>query len=390
MISVTDALNEVFTLCAPVGTETVALRHAAGRVLAVPATARRDQPPFASSAMDGYAVRDADAGQGATFTVIGEAAAGHAFDGPIGTGQAVRIFTGAPVPADTDRVIIQEDVTRTGDTITQDAPSTQNRNIRPLGGDFKSGDSVAAPRRLTAQDVTLLAAMNVAEVEVSRKPTVALIATGDELVMPGETPNPSQIIASNSFGLAAMIEAAGGIARMLPIARDTESALRQSFELAQGADVVVTIGGASVGDHDIVGKVASDLGLARAFYKVAMRPGKPLMAGRLDGALMIGLPGNPVSSMITAQLFLVPALHALMGLPAAPAPRRTATLLADVGANGPREHYMRAQLGDEGIVPFDRQDSSLMSILSTANALLVRAPDAPAATAGETVDYIAL
>ncbi|WP_417243251.1 molybdopterin molybdotransferase MoeA [Celeribacter sp.] len=390
MISVTDALNEVFTLCAPVGTETVALRHAAGRVLAVPATARRDQPPFASSAMDGYAVRDADAGQGATFTVIGEAAAGHAFDGPIGTGQAVRIFTGAPVPADTDRVIIQEDVTRTGDTITQDAPSTQNRNIRPLGGDFKSGDSVAAPRRLTAQDVTLLAAMNVAEVEVSRKPTVALIATGDELVMPGETPNPSQIIASNSFGLAAMIEAAGGIARMLPIAHDTESALRQSFELAQGADVVVTIGGASVGDHDIVGKVASDLGLARAFYKVAMRPGKPLMAGRLDGALMIGLPGNPVSSMITAQLFLVPALHALMGLPATPAPRRTATLLADVGANGPREHYMRAQLGDEGIVPFDRQDSSLMSILSTANALLVRAPDAPAATAGETVDYIAL
>ncbi|WP_417257600.1 molybdopterin molybdotransferase MoeA [Celeribacter sp.] len=390
MISVTDALGEVFALCAPIGTETVKLRHAAGRVLAVPATARRDQPPFASSAMDGYAVRDADAGQGAQFSVIGEAAAGHAFDGPIGKGQAVRIFTGAPVPADTDRVIIQEDVTRTGDTITQNVPSADSRNIRPLGGDFKSGDSVDAPHRLTAQDVTLLAAMNVAEVEVARKPTVALIATGDELVMPGETPNPSQIIASNSFGLAAMIEAAGGIARMLPIARDTESALRQSFELAQGADVIVTIGGASVGDHDIVGKVAADLGLARAFYKVAMRPGKPLMAGRLNDALMIGLPGNPVSSMITAQLFLIPALHALMGLPAAPVPRRKTTLLTDVSANGPREHYMRARLTDDGITPFERQDSSLMSILSTANALLVRAPDAPAAAHGETVEYIAL
>ena len=388
MISVSDALAEVFALCTQVDTQTVDLRHAAGRVLATPARALRDQPPFASSAMDGYAVCDTDIPQGAQFTVIGEAAAGHAFEGRIAAGQAVRIFTGAPVPPPCTRVIIQEDVTRAGDLITLTTPLSDNSNIRPLGGDFKSGDSLAAPRRLSAQDVTLLAAMNVAQVEVFRKPVVALIATGDELVIPGETPDASQIIASNSFGLAAMIEAAGGIARMLPIARDTESALRQSFDLAAGADVIVTIGGASVGDHDIVAKVASDLGLDRAFYKVAMRPGKPLMAGRLNGALMIGLPGNPVSSMVTAQLFLIPALMAMMGLPARPAPRETHVVLSDLEANGPREHYMRAHLTPTGIEPFARQDSSLMSILSHANALIVRAPHAPAARAGDLIACI--
>lgn len=390
MITVAEALENVFKLCRPLGTERVSLREAVGRVLAEDAIARRDQPPFASSAMDGYGVRADQPQIGDTFKVIGESAAGHGYDGPIGEGDAVRIFTGAPVPKGVSRVIIQEDVRREGDVITVTESLSENRNIRPLGGDFKSGDRLTAPRRLSPQDINLLAAMNIPEVTVSRRPVVALIATGDELVMPGEVPGPSQIIASNSFGLAAMIETACGIARMLPIAPDNEEMLAATFAMAEGADVIVTIGGASVGDHDLVGKVAGNLGLERAFYKVAMRPGKPLMAGTLNGAVMLGLPGNPVSAMVTAQLFLLPALAALSGLPSAPAPRVKALLLQDISENGPREHYMRAILSEEGVRPFDHQDSSLMSILSQANALLVRPVQDPARKAGETVDVIRL
>ncbi|WP_434286646.1 molybdopterin molybdotransferase MoeA [Celeribacter sp. SCSIO 80788] len=390
MITVAEALENVFKLCRPLGTERVSLREASGRVLAEDAIAMRDQPPFASSAMDGYGVVTDHPTIGDTFKVIGESAAGHGYTGPIGDSEAVRIFTGAPVPIGVTRVIIQEDVTRDGDVITVTETLSGNRNIRPLGGDFKSGDRLAAPRRLTPQDINLLAAMNIPEVTVTRRPVVALIATGDELVMPGETPGPSQIIASNSFGLAALIEAAGGVARMLPIAPDDEDMLAATFAMAEGADMIVSIGGASVGDHDLVGKVAEKLGLARAFYKVAMRPGKPLMAGTLNGAVMLGLPGNPVSAMVTAQLFLLPALAALSGFPPAPASRSKALLLQDISANGPREHYMRAILTEDGVRPFERQDSSLMSILSQANALLLRPVSDPARKAGETVDVIRL
>ncbi|AJE46304.1 gephyrin-like molybdotransferase Glp [Celeribacter indicus] len=390
MISVSDALENVLALCAPLPTETVPLRAAHGRVLARDALARRDQPPFAASAMDGYALRSADCAPGASFAVVGESAAGHGFDGTVGTGQTVRIFTGAPVPAGADRVVIQEDVTRAGDRITLSAPIGDNTNIRPAGGDFRAGDRLEAPRRLTPRDVVLLAAMNLPEVEVYRRPEVALIATGDELVMPGEEPGPSQIIASNTFGLAAMVEAAGGVARVLPIAPDDEPLLRQSFALAGGADLIVTIGGASVGDHDLVGKVAADLGLARAFYKVAMRPGKPLMAGRMGGSVMLGLPGNPVSSMVTAQVFMLPALAAMQGLPPAPPVPQSAPLLEDVAANGPRTHYMRAIREAGGIRPFASQDSSLVSILSRADALILRPPHDPARRRGEPVDYLAI
>lgn len=390
MISVAEALAQVFALCTPLSPEKVPLRDAAGRVLAEDAVAKRDQPPFASSAMDGYGLRAADLAEGARLTVIGEAAAGHAFTGTLAAGHAVRIFTGAPVPAGVDHVVIQEDVTRDGDQITLTAPISENHNIRPVGGDFRLGDRLAAPRRLSAQDIFLLAAMNIPEVVVSRRPEVALIATGDELVMPGDTPGPAQIIASNSLGLAAMIEAAGGIARMLPIAPDDETALRATFEAALGADVIVSIGGASVGDHDLVGKVAADMGLKRAFYKVAMRPGKPLMAGHLGDAVMLGLPGNPVSAMVTAKLFLLPVLAALQGLAATPETRHKAQLLQDISANGPREHYMRARLEAGGIRPFERQDSSLMSVLARADALLIRPPHDPARKAGEIVDYLLL
>ena len=389
MITVEEALARCFALVTPVGSETVPLRRAAGRVLRQAAPARLTQPPFAASAMDGYAL-GAAGDAGASFSVLGEAGAGHAFAGTIGPAEAVRIFTGAPLPEGAVTIAIQEEVTAEGQTITLRKAARAGDNIRPRGQDFAQGDSLAAPRRLTANDIALLASMNLPEVTVSRRPVVALIATGDELVMPGETPGPDQIIASNTFALAAMVEAAGGEARMLPIARDNEDSLRMVFGLAEGADLVVTVGGASVGDHDLVGKVAGDLGLERAFWKIAMRPGKPLMAGRLGDAVMLGLPGNPVSAIVCGHLFLLPLLKAMQGLPAAPAPTLKARLGADVAATGPRTHYMRARLGDEGatITPFDRQDSALLSILSTADALLIRPLGDGARKAGDWAEYI--
>ncbi|MCB2111441.1 MAG: molybdopterin molybdotransferase MoeA [Defluviimonas sp.] len=394
MIPVEEALARLFALSAPLGVETVALRHAAGRVLAGDVTARRDQPPFAASAMDGYAIREEDHRPGARLAITGEAAAGGRFAGRLGAGEAVRIFTGAPVPEGAGRVVLQEDVTRDGATIALTGQLGEGTNIRPAGQDFRAGDRVVAPRRLSPRDLALLAAMNVPDVTVARRPVVALIATGDELVMPGEEPGPDQIIASNSFAIAAMAEAAGAEARLLPIARDREESLRAAFGMAAGADLVVTIGGASVGDHDLVADVAADLGLERAFWKIAMRPGKPLMAGRLGPAVLLGLPGNPVSAIVCAHLFLVPMLAVLQGLPPAPAPRRRARLAEPVGANGAREHYMRARVsaGPEGavIAPYSRQDSALIGILTEANALLLRPAGDPARAAGEMVSYLPL
>ncbi|SDN88939.1 molybdopterin molybdotransferase [Lutimaribacter pacificus] len=390
MITVDEALDHLFALAPAMPREAVPLLRARGRVMIADAVARRSQPPFAASAMDGYGVAAGAGLSGAGFDVIGEAAAGHGFAGTVGAGQAVRIFTGAPVPEGVGHVVLQEDCTRQGDRVTVTGTPGAGSNIRPAGGDFTQGDRLTAPRRLTPADLALLAAMNVAEVPVARKPVVALISTGDELVMPGEAPGPDQIIASNSFGLHALIEEAGASARLLPIAADNPASLHTAFGLAEGADVIVTIGGASVGDHDIVGRVAEDIGMARAFYKIAMRPGKPLMAGRLDDAVMIGLPGNPVSAMVCGHLFLLPVLRAMLGLPAGPAPRLTATLGADVDANGPREHYMRARLSGGTVTPFDRQDSALLSILSEANALLVRPIGDGPRQAGETVEVVPL
>lgn len=390
MISVTEALAELFALIEPLGTESVPLADAAGRTLAEPVAATRAQPPFASSAMDGYAVRGAEVRAGAVFKVTGTSAAGHGCDLTVGLGEAVRIFTGAPVPPGADRVVIQEDVTRTGDTITVgDAPDA-GPYVRPAGGDFPAGATVNAPRVLGPADLALLAAMNHPDVPCRRRPDVAIIATGDELVMPGGVPRDDQIIASNGFGLKALIEAAGGTARLLPIARDSEASLHSAFDLAKGADLTVTIGGASVGDHDLVAPVAAARGMKTAFYKVAMRPGKPLMAGRLDGAAMVGLPGNPVSTLVCGTVFIVPMLKAMLGYPAMPVARQRAGLAAPLGPNGPREHYMRARLDGDRITAFERQDSSLITVIADANALLVRpVGDGPRAT-GDTVDYIAL
>lgn len=389
MISVEEALARCLALAAPLDPESVPLAQAAGRWMCTAALARRDQPPFPASAMDGYAVQG-DPAPGDSFTVIGEAGAGHAFEGSVGAGQAVRIFTGAPVPLGATRVVIQEDVTREADRITVKPGADGGPHIRPLGQDFRAGDSLS-PRRLRPNDLALLAAMNIPAVQATRRPVVALVATGDELVMPGEEPAPDQIIASNSFALKAMIEAEGGEARLLPIARDTEAELATVLGLAESADLIVTIGGASVGDHDLVGKVA---GLEHSFWKLALRPGKPLMAGRLNGVPMLGLPGNPVSAIICGHLFLLPMIRAMLGDPS-PAPRpRMARLTVDLPANGPRAHYMRARLtpgdGPPEIAPFDRQDSALLSILGQADALLLRPVNAPACRAGATVPYLPL
>ena len=390
MISYEDALARVLALAPVLEHEEVDLAQAAGRVLRAPVAAQRDQPPFATSAMDGYAI----SGQpepGARLKVIGTAPAGHRFAGSVGPGQAVRIFTGAPVPDGATNVVIQEDVTREGETVTLGGNPGPGPHIRPRGADFRAGDLLSAPRRLRAPDLALMAAMNCARPSVTRRPEVAIIATGDELVMPGEVPRDDQIIASNAFALRAMAEEEGAVARILPIASDTEASLRAVFDLAARVDVIVTIGGASVGDHDMVGPVADALGAERVFYKVALRPGKPLMAGRLGASVLLGLPGNPVSSIVCAHLFLRPLLRAMLGLGAWPLPTASATLTEDLPPNGPRVHFLRASLGpDATITPMARQDSALLGVLCHADALLIQPAHDPGQPAGTRMRYIAL
>lgn len=388
MISVSEALGALFNLVTPTEAENVPLTRALGRTLIRPAQATHSQPPFPASAMDGYAVVSARIGD--RFDVIGESAAGHGFEGTVATGQAVRIFTGAPVPPGATQIVIQEDVRRTGDQIEVTEDQSGPTHIRPAGNDFAIGAELSAPRVLTPNDIALLAAMNVAQVPVGRRPTVALIATGDELVAPGTPLGPDQIVASNTYGLCALFQQLGALPQLLPIARDTPASLRATLELAQAADLIVTVGGASVGDHDIVAGVAAEMGLQQAFHKVAMRPGKPLMSGRLGRSMLIGLPGNPVSAMVCGHVFVAPVIRAMQGQPAQPAPRQQAALACDLGANGPREHYMRAHLGAQGLQVFERQDSSLLSVLGRANALVVRPPQDAARRSGDRVDYIAL
>ena len=390
MISVETALSHLFDLVAPMGVETVPLRHAAGRVLAEDVTTPLTQPPFAASSMDGYALHRAEVEPDAMFKVIGEAAAGHRFDGVVKAGQAVRIFTGAPIPEGADFVVIQEDTSRRGDLLMLGHDIDGKDNIRPAGGDFKAGDVMTAPRVFRPADIALLAAMNIAKVPVHIAPQIAIIATGDELVQPGETPGPDQIIASNTYGLAAMLEQIGARCRLIPIARDTAASLTQSFKLAQGADLIITIGGASVGDHDLVAPVAAELGMEQAFYKVAMRPGKPLMAGKLGKTPMIGLPGNPVSAMVCGVVFVAPVLRKMLGLAGKAAPRTPMPLAVDLPKGGPRTHFMRALVRDGAVHPESNQDSSLLSVLAQADVLMIRPADDPARQSGEMMECIPL
>ena len=390
MITVDAALQKVLALAGPVRTEEIALADGLGRVLAAPVRARLTQPPFDSAAMDGYALRRADRDQ--PLHVIGEAAAGRPWDGNGQPGTAIRIFTGAAVPAGYDCVVMQEHVSRDGNQIRVETVQSHD-NIRPQGNDFHEGSEFDPRRPLTARDLGLIAAMNVARLTVAARPRVAILPGGDELVPPGTAPGPGQIVSSNDISIAAIARRAGADVTLLPIAADTEASLRDSLAQASVADLIVTIGGASVGDHDLIGKVTEGMGMERAFYKIAMRPGKPLIAGRLGGAAMIGLPGNPVSSIVCAELFIRPLLNAMQGLPVENR-IRLGRLAAPLGAEGDRQHYLRATLfeteGYPQITPLADQDSARLGLLAQADALLIRPAGDPPRAAGETVAFLPL
>jgi molybdopterin molybdotransferase len=397
LLSVAEARQRIRAAFTPLAAETVALSDAAGRVLAEDLAARRTQPPTAVSAMDGYAVRAADAARvPAKLKLIGEAPAGGAFAGQVGKGECVRIFTGGPVPDGADAIVIQEDTDMGAPVVTVTEAPKPHQHIRDAGIDFAEGDILLRiGRRLTARDIGLAAAMNHPWLAVRRKPRIAILATGDEVVRPGDPIGPHQIVSSNGPALAALIAARGGLSSDLGIARDEAGSIRALTEGARGADLLITTGGVSVGDYDLVQKVLGEAGLAVDFWKIAMKPGKPMMFGRLGETHVIGLPGNPVSSMVCALLFLGPAIDAMLGLPGPGVPLARARLGADVRANNFREDYLRATLTAEGAdlpvaTPFPVQDSSMMSRLAEADCLVIRPPNAPAARKGEVVEIIPL
>lgn len=379
--------------------EEISLEAAINRVLSNDIAASRSQPPFASSAMDGYAIRAADLHDTpAEFDVVGEAPAGHGYAGTVSGGQAVRIFTGAPVPEGADTIVIQEDVERLDQgRVRVSQPVAAGTYVRPLGLDFAEGDQVLqAGDRLDAGRITVAAAMNQASLPVRRLPRVAVLATGDELVPPGAQPAADQIIASNSFGVRAIAEAAGAAVTDLGIARDHRSEIEASVNAALAArvDVLVTLGGASVGDHDLVQETLQARGMVLDFWRIAMRPGKPLMYGRLEDLHVLGLPGNPVSSLVCSHLFLRPLLAALSGTPE-DMPVHSARLGGDLRANDQRQDYLRARLtrqadGTLVATAFEKQDSSMMRIFAESDCLIIRPPFAEPATRGDRCQILVL
>ena len=395
MLSVEEARTRIVSAMRTMPAEQVALVESLGRVLAEDIVSRRTQPPTAVSAMDGYAVRAVDVAKvPATLAVIGQAPAGDAFEGKVGKGQAVRIFTGGPVPAGADAIVIQEDTEADGDKVTVLESSAKGRYIRPAGLDFSEGDVIVrAGRVLSARDVGLAAAMNVPWLMVRRRPRIAILNTGDEVVMPGDPIGPNQIASSNGLALAALIHAIGGEAMQLGIAPDDHDALRTMAQGAKGADMLVTTGGASVGDHDLVQSVLGEEGLEVDFWRIAMRPGKPLIFGLIGDTPLLGLPGNPVSSLVCAIVYLRPALMAMLGIAAEDEPVVTAKLAEPLPANDRRQDYLRATLAHDAnggltATAFAKQDSSMLVPLAQADGLIVRAPNAPAAEAGEPVEVL--
>lgn len=396
LLSVAEALARVTQGLEPLGAESVALDSANGRVLAEDLAALLTQPPFDASAMDGYAARAEDvAVLPATLRLIGISAAGAGFDGKVGQGETVRIFTGAPVPEGADTIVIQEYAEKTNGVVIAKA-AEPGRYVRPRGQDFKQGEVLlAAGTRLGPRELMLAAAMNHAELPVRRKPKVAILATGDEVVPPGSELGKDQIVSSVPIGLATLVARAGGEPMSLGIAKDDPKSLVTLARAGSAADILVTAGGASVGERDLVARALKTEGLEIDFWKIAMRPGMPLLYGRLGSQRVLSLPGNPVSALITAHVFLVPMLAAMLGLATAARPLPEAVLGEALEANGERQHYMRAisewrEDGRRVVRPLPSQDSSLVAELARADCLIVRAPDAPALPSGARVGIIPL
>jgi molybdopterin molybdotransferase len=396
MISVAAARSAIVEALQPVGPEVVGVTQALGRVLAGDVAAAISHPAADVSAMDGYAVRAADATMGATLRVTGESAAGHPWAGIVGPGEATRIFTGAYVPTGADAIVIQEDAEARADRILVKTPAVAGRHVRPMGQDFSAGELILRPpKKLSFRDVGLIAAMNVPWITVRRRPRVAILSTGDEVKMPGESIARGQLASANGPGLAAFVTSHGGDPIHLGIAADDAASLAALADTANGVDLIVTSGGVSVGDHDLIGRVLGAAGLAVTFHKIAMRPGKPLMFGQFKGTPFLGLPGNPVSAMVCAILFLGPALARLSGLPGHGPLTMLARTETSLKANDKREDYLRAVLRREAdgtltTTALSKQDSAMIRNLAEAGALIVRPPFAPETEAGATVQVIML
>jgi len=395
VISVEEALSRLLAPLERLPIEQISIVDGLGRVLAEDLAARRTQPPFAVSAMDGYAVRAEDlATVPVELRIVAEVPAGAGFGGHVGPGEAARIFTGAPMPAGTDTIVIQEDTQREGDRVQVLEGAARGRYVRREGLDFSEGDVLLpAGRRLTARDIGLAAAMNRPWLFVHRRPRVGILSTGDEIVMPGDPIGPHQIVSSNSLSLSAFVAACGGIPVSVGNAPDDPAALRQVAAATRGVDLLVTTGGASVGEHDLVRDVLGADGLELDFWQIAMRPGKPLMVGRYRGTPMVGLPGNPVSTLVCALLFLRPALERLSGAASVEEAAPTARLGTALPKNDRRQDYLRSRLaraadGTLEVFPFEVQDSSMMRLLSEADCLVVRPPHAPAIAAGAAVSIV--
>jgi molybdopterin molybdotransferase len=406
LLPVAVALERILAAVPLMPAEETAVSQALGRVTAEPVRSRRTQPPMAMSAMDGYAVRASDVGRvPTTLTRVGSAPAGGSYGHPLQAGQTVRIFTGGPVPDGADSIVIQEDVDaeseNNGARITVREAAFVGRYIRPAGLDFEIGDvGVSAGRAITARDVGLAAAMNVPWIMVRRRPKVAILATGDEIVRPGEPVGPNQIVSSNSYALSALVRACGGEPVVLGIAPDTIEGIQQLVRGARGADLVLTTGGASVGEHDLVQKALGTEafgpgGLEVDFWRIAMRPGKPLIFGKVGDIPMLGLPGNPVSTLVCAMIFVKPAIEAMLGLERQAAPSSQARLGAALTPNDQRQDYLRATLaidenGERIATPFNRQDSSMLARLAQADCLIIRPAHDPARAKGDWMAILEL
>jgi molybdopterin molybdotransferase len=397
MLNFDEALDRVLNQSTPLGDETIALAKALGRVLAEPIFAATDQPPFDGSAMDGYAVKSEDVKPGAVLTRIGESQAGTGFRGTVGPNECVRIFTGAPLPKGANAVVMQEVTTVEGDQISFEKPVSTGQNVRPLGQDFMNGDKLATPGlELSPAMVALIAAGNVPSIKVFKKPVIGLMATGDELKAPGSDLGPGQIVGSNHFALGALFSPLAREIVDLGSAPDNEEKLRQALKgaLEGNSDIIISTGGASVGDHDLVLPVLKSLGVEIDFWKIAMRPGKPIMFAKFGNKLFFALPGNPVSAYVTAVTVVLPAIRAVSGVAS---PRNKSLFLplaTPLPANGARRHFMRCNTetrdGQSVAVPILQTDSSHLSSLAMADALLVVGENAAALDRGQIVEVIPL